>query len=295
MMVKAFYRVFFLYNYFNYKGGNTRFTSENGQYRLPVFTVNAAFLQQIYCNIRGGIKHLMQVLCVLYSLIALPMTAYSQGDFSSLSFIQESIAEQITETYLDQQQLPYLSHFDYRFSSYSLKKIPPSIPPMIDIELLDYSINSGYAQIQLTYHDQQEVVKKKLSGRIKPMVTIPTLSRAHKKETVIDRSAIEQTTIALSRLPDNVILDEEQLHNQQAVRYIRANQPIKSSMISAPYMVQKNQPVTLVYHTDFMHLETTGIAMDSGAKDNVITVRNHQSGKIVNGRITDHATVAVMQ
>jgi flagellar basal body P-ring formation protein FlgA len=79
-----------------------------------------------------------------------------------------------------------------------------------------------------------------------------------------------------------------------AVRHpVRAGQPLRASDLMRPEIVQRNEPVTLVYEAPGLVLTMRGKAVDPGAQGDVISVVNSQSNRTVQGTITGPARVVV--
>ncbi len=79
-----------------------------------------------------------------------------------------------------------------------------------------------------------------------------------------------------------------------AVRHpTRAGQPLRTSDLMRPEIVQRNEPVTLVYEAPGLVLTVRGKAIDPGAEGDVISVRNSQSNRTVQGMVAGPARVVV--
>ena len=52
-----------------------------------------------------------------------------------------------------------------------------------------------------------------------------------------------------------------------------------------PAMVKKGTNVSMIFQTDTMFLSANGVALESGARDEVIAVRNNQSGTVIEAAI----------
>ena len=74
---------------------------------------------------------------------------------------------------------------------------------------------------------------------------------------------------------------------------VRAGQPLRASDLMRPEIVQRNEPVTLIYEAPGLVLTMRGKAIDPGAQGDVITVLNSQSKRTVQGTIAGPARVVV--
>ena len=79
-----------------------------------------------------------------------------------------------------------------------------------------------------------------------------------------------------------------------AVRHpTRAGQPLRTSDLMRPEIVQRNEVVTLVYEAPGLVLTVRGKAIDPGAEGDVISVINSQSNRTVQGTVAGPARVVV--
>ena len=66
---------------------------------------------------------------------------------------------------------------------------------------------------------------------------------------------------------------------------ISQNRPIRRDEIASPALISKGAHITLVYKTNNLVIRTLGEAMDSGAKGDVIRVKNIASKSIIQGTV----------
>jgi flagella basal body P-ring formation protein FlgA len=74
---------------------------------------------------------------------------------------------------------------------------------------------------------------------------------------------------------------------------VRAGQPLRTSDLMRPEIVQRNETVTLVYEAPGLVLTVRGKAIDPGAEGDVISVLNNQSNRTVQGTVAGPARVVV--
>jgi flagellar basal body P-ring formation protein FlgA len=74
---------------------------------------------------------------------------------------------------------------------------------------------------------------------------------------------------------------------------IRAGQALRAADLMRPEIVQRNEPVTIVYEAPGLVLTVRGKAIDPGAEGDVITVRNSQSNRTVQGTVAGPGRVIV--
>jgi flagellar basal body P-ring formation protein FlgA len=74
---------------------------------------------------------------------------------------------------------------------------------------------------------------------------------------------------------------------------VRAGQALRASDLMRPEIVQRNEAVTIIYEAPGLVLTVRGKAMDPGAEGDVISVRNSQSNRTVQGTVAGPARVVV--
>jgi flagella basal body P-ring formation protein FlgA len=86
----------------------------------------------------------------------------------------------------------------------------------------------------------------------------------------------------------------EDVVGRKAKRTIYRNQKIKPQHVSEIWLVQKDQPVVLVNKIGRIVVETDGIALESGQKNDTIKVKNSRSGQVVSGVVISKKNISVL-
>jgi flagellar basal body P-ring formation protein FlgA len=79
----------------------------------------------------------------------------------------------------------------------------------------------------------------------------------------------------------------------QARRQLRAGQALKAADLAKPDLVQRDQPVTLIYEATGLYLTVRGKALDGGTEGDVVNVLNLQSKRTVTGTVIGRGQVAI--
>jgi flagellar basal body P-ring formation protein FlgA len=85
----------------------------------------------------------------------------------------------------------------------------------------------------------------------------------------------------------------EQAVGMQMRRPIRAGQPLRAADLARPDLVQRDQPVTVIFQTAGLYLTTRGKALDNGTEGDVVSVLNVQSKRTVTGTVTGRGQVTI--
>ena len=165
----------------------------------------------------------------------------------------------------------------------------------VSIESIDLQKKSRRfkARVSFSADDFYEAVD--VNGRYTEMVSVPVLSSRIAHDTVIQAENIEYMYVEKHRMRGGTIDDESDLighvlkHSMRPMRAVRKRDVVREQIMS------RNSVVSLVYKTPFLTLRSTGVVMDSGAKGDVIRVRNNTSNKIIQAVIEDSNSVLVSQ
>jgi flagella basal body P-ring formation protein FlgA len=79
----------------------------------------------------------------------------------------------------------------------------------------------------------------------------------------------------------------------QARRQLRAGQALRLADLAKPDLVQRDQPVMLVYQSAGLYLTIRGKALEGGTEGDVVSVLNLQSKRTVSGIVTGRGQVSV--
>ena len=109
----------------------------------------------------------------------------------------------------------------------------------------------------------------------------------------ISLADIEYREITMTE-PINGIIDREELViGKIASRFLTAGEPLRTSHISTPLLVERGQNVTIRYRVGHLELTAAGTAQAAGHQGDWIRVRNTNSGTLVEGRVNADGSVLV--
>lgn len=80
---------------------------------------------------------------------------------------------------------------------------------------------------------------------------------------------------------------------QQVSRAIDVNEVLTEKLVDRPTLMRRGAPVTLVYETGVLRVESPGLTVEPGKIGEVIQVKNPSSGKLLRGVVIDERTVRV--
>lgn len=132
-----------------------------------------------------------------------------------------------------------------------------------------------------------------LSGRYMEFVEVPALKRKMSAADVIKAEDIAYVELDASKAERGYIVDDSELIGKSPARIIFANKPIIAAQIKEQTLVQDKKTVTIYFKNNLIVMQDTGIAMEDGAKGDLIRVKNAASGIIISAKVTGENLVEV--
>jgi flagellar basal body P-ring formation protein FlgA len=137
------------------------------------------------------------------------------------------------------------------------------------------------------------VTVKPVSGTYMGMMDVPTVTRQLGRNDVIEASDITMKAFPQAQLRKETITDASKLIGLSPRNMISANRPIRQSEVNSPVVVKKGDAVQMTYTNAYMSIKTTGVALQDGAKGDMIRVKNDKSEKAISGRIQNAGHIEV--
>jgi flagella basal body P-ring formation protein FlgA len=112
-------------------------------------------------------------------------------------------------------------------------------------------------------------------------------------DTIVEGALMDRDFRVVSRPPLPFHAERETIIGKIARRTLIAGQLIALDAIRAPFAVTQGQAVQMVYERDGLSITGQGVAMQSAAIDEIVSVRNPDTGIIIKGRVMPNHSVAV--
>lgn len=112
-------------------------------------------------------------------------------------------------------------------------------------------------------------------------------------DTITEGVLMDRDFRIVSRPPLPFHAERDTLIGKIARRTLLAGQLIAIDAVRAPFVVTQGQAVWMVYERDGLSITGQGVSMQSAAVDEIISVRNPETGITVKGRVMADRTVAV--
>jgi len=160
--------------------------------------------------------------------------------------------------------------------------------------------------IQLTSFELDEKAKRftafltiaglapvEISGRYIEFIEVPALKRKMTSVDIIKAEDIAYVDLDARKAERGFVVDEAELIGKSPARIIFANKPIIAAQIKEQTLVEEKKPVTIYFKNNLIVMQDMGIAMENGAKGDLIRVKNSTSGIIINAKVTGENLVEV--
>ena len=172
--------------------------------------------------------------------------------------------------------------------------LPTTVEPSIKVRNLHVDQRSGRFSATVVAPATGNVLASiALSGNIHEMIDIAVPVQRLMREDIIGKHDLQMIRVRKSDVLRHVVTDPEHLIGMAAKRVLVSGSPVTLDDIREPILVKRNSRVTITVETQFMQLTAQGKAMESGARGEVIQVRNMNSGKSIEGVIVGPNRVAV--
>ncbi|WP_374764505.1 flagellar basal body P-ring formation chaperone FlgA [Yunchengibacter salinarum] len=132
-----------------------------------------------------------------------------------------------------------------------------------------------------------------LTGRYERLTSVPVFNRRIQPGDVITDKDVTWKDIPTRRLRNRVITSQQALVGRTVRRPVQPGQLIASNDVHRPLMVEKGDAVTVRYTVGALRLMATGLALENGAKGELIRVRNSKSNQTMDAKVLAGALVSV--
>ena len=132
-----------------------------------------------------------------------------------------------------------------------------------------------------------------VSGKLYKLVEIPVLARNKGADDTIRADDIKWIKLPSDQVRRDMVIEAENLIGMAGRRGLRIDQPIRTSELKKPLLVEKNSMVTMILQSGSMMLTAKGKALDGGSDGDTIRIANMQSKAVVDAVVTGAGTVTI--
>jgi len=131
------------------------------------------------------------------------------------------------------------------------------------------------------------------SAIIKTYQMVVVLSQPIQRGEIFTRQHLVIEKREVSNLRDDFATQIEQIENKQATRQLNTGTIISPKNLAEPKMVKRGDKVVISTAKPEFSIRMNGIAMMDGTKGQLITVKNQNSGRIINATVIEPGLVSV--
>ena len=228
---------------------------------------------------------------ILFSALICLYTGFSYGDVGADDikarvslFMDEHIAL-LAEDYGDTVRI------EYSVNSLDSRLAMKDCPDELKTELKSRN-NIGRVNIRISCNEQNpwSLYVPVDVDLFRPIVT--TISPIGKGE-VLSRYELEMREMDISQLNGAYYTDMDEVLGMQAKRPIRADKPVIANYLEPPLLIKKGEQVQMTARSGGLVVKIAGVALMDGHKGQQISVRNNQSKRVVEARVSGPGQVAI--
>lgn len=156
----------------------------------------------------------------------------------------------------------------------------------VRVEHLSFNPRSGaFTAIVRAPADDMMSPLRRVAGRAYPVIDVPVLTRDVMPGDVVRRNDIDWVRLPSTRVSQNIVTSLPQLIGMSPRNPARAGEPLRTSDMRPPLVVEKGAQVDMSFVSGSLTLTARGRALDSGAIGDVVNVLNSRSNRTVQGII----------
>ena len=148
------------------------------------------------------------------------------------------------------------------------------------------------AQAYFISNGKTESVKP-VAGTYGALIDVPVVTRQFSRTDVIEEKDITILSVPERLLRKDTITNAKELVGLSPRAGISPNRPIHSNEITPPTVIKRGDLVEMAYETPYIHIKTTGIALEDGAKGATIRIKNQKSQHAVSAQVVSAGRVQV--
>jgi len=168
-------------------------------------------------------------------------------------------------------------------------------PQAIEIEPIERpSTRSGGDAFQMVVkQDGQRVASFDVQATLEEWREMPVARRPLARGSVIGAADLVMARMNMSALPRDAANNDSGIVGLRLNQEIAPGEVFRKQHLFIPPLVEAGQRVSLVYRSRLLEASAVGIALQQGAKGDVVSVRNENSKKVVSGVVTESGVVEV--
>jgi flagella basal body P-ring formation protein FlgA len=226
-------------------------------------------------------------LLILAAAILLKPLAVQANGYQSVASIMLQAEDFVMQYAYDS---PYPPRFKAGKLDSRLKLKACHKPLVIEFSRPDYTYGKTTLTVSCKVNAAWKIL---LPARIELFEDVAIVTKSLLRGQTIDESSIKFKKTNVSRLNNGYFLKNSSLQQLQARRNLKLGTVLTPKNLAPRLLVHSGQQVTLVLNYNGLEIKSSGHALQSASRGQVIKVRNSQSQKIVEGVVSGEARVRV--
>jgi len=128
---------------------------------------------------------------------------------------------------------------------------------------------------------------------IKTYQMVVVLSQPIRRGEIITRQHLAIEKREVSKLREDFVIQMEQVENKQVTRQLDAGTILSLRNIAEPKLIKRGDKVVISTTKSDFSIKMNGVAMMDGTKGQLISVKNQNSGRIINATVIEPGLVSV--
>jgi len=173
----------------------------------------------------------------------------------------------------------------------SLLKLPECTEPLEAFTTTDL-IKAGRTSIGVRCNGEKKW-SIFTSAVIKIYENVIVLSRPVQRGEIITRQHLAIEKKDVSKLRGDFVTQAEQIENKQAARYIQTGAIPGLRSFIEPKLIKRGDKIIISTIQPAFSIRMSGVAMMDGSKDQLIRIKNENSGRIISATVIEAGLVSV--
>ncbi len=140
--------------------------------------------------------------------------------------------------------------------------------------------------------DGKTIKNISIRGKIEAIAPVAIARRNIQRGEEITLADITFGNLDISRI-NGAITQAQDIVGKKLRTPLRSGQPLRATMLEAIPVISKGEPVRIIIRSASMLLTATGLALNNGANNQIIRVKNSNSNKILRAQVIGPGTVEI--
>ncbi|MEY3807285.1 MAG: flagellar basal body P-ring formation protein FlgA [Pseudomonadota bacterium] len=155
------------------------------------------------------------------------------------------------------------------------------------------AIKAGRVTIGVRCNDIEKKWSIFTSAILKTYQIVVVLSQPIQRGEIITRAHLAMEKRETSNLRDDFVTQLEHVENKQATRQLKVGTILSLKNVVEPILIKRGDKVVISTKKSDFSIKMSGIAITDGIKNQLIKVKNQNSGRIINATVVEPGLVSV--